>query len=249
MDKKYQELVIFRPCISNKISQHFGENKACTYPNGKIVGKKSTGCPAGSIDFYKSIGMHGHNGNDIGGFTGEEIYHAATFPGWWMSEHDYDGGLGVDIVSNEPLFFPFPIPTELINTAVPHVQNGIHGFTHYVKMRYWHLSKQVGHEKKQITCGTTIGLMGNTGASSATHLHFAPKWCLPDGRGVGQVNGYFGAFDPKPYYNNRVTAREHSDMLTKEAKPLTAQERKDIAKAIGTVQMVILALQKIIHKI
>jgi len=247
MEKIYQELEIYRPCISKKTSQYFGQNKACSYPNGKIVGKIAGKCPSGSVDFYKSIGMKGHNGNDIPCIKGEDIYHAATFDGWWRSEVDMAGGIGVDVVSNEPLFFPTPIPTELINTAVPHNQNGVQGFTHYVKMRYWHLSQPVGHNKKEVTVGTTIGLAGNTGASSGTHLHFAPKWCLPDGRSVGDSNGYYGAFDPAPYYKHEYTAAEYVEHLYKKVPQLTAQERKDLQYSI--MQSILLTLQKIIHKI
>lgn len=241
----YQELKIFRPCISNRTSQKFGENLACIDSRGKIY---STGKPC-PVSFYQSIGMKGHSGVDIPGLKGEDIYHAATFTGWFRSEVDASGGLGVDIVSNNPLFFPFPIPPELTRTAVPHEQNGKQGFLHHVKMRYWHLSMVIGHEGKQVTCGTVVGLMGNTGASSGTHLHFAPKWCDVNGGNVAPNNGYYGAFDPTPYYTHRVTAREHSDMLTKEAIPLTEVEIKNITTQLSLMQKVVLFIQKLIYKI
>ncbi len=246
---KYQRLQIFRPTISTWMTQGWGENRACQdLKTGKFFGVK-TSCPPGSTSYYKLVGMLGHNGIDIGGPTGSDIYHAATFPGWWHTEVDLRGGIGVDVISNEPLFFPGSIPEGLKATAKVHVQDEITGFLHHVKMRYWHLHTPVGHNKKQITCGTVIGLMGNTGASSGTHLHFAPKWCLADGTSVWNNNGYYGAFDPTPYYTNRVTAKEHSDLLTKEAVPLTTQEIKDLSTKLSLLQQLLVALQKLKHKI
>lgn len=244
----YQRLQIFRPCISKSLTQDWGENRACIRANGSIYGvPRGKSCPGHS--FYQSIGMQGHNGIDIGGPRGQEIYHAATFNGWWRPDADSAGGLGVDIVSNEPLFFPFPIPTELIPTATPREQNGVAGFLHYVKMRYWHLDAQIGHTGKQVTCGTVVGLMGNTGASSNTHLHFAPKWCIKDGRGVGQGNGYFGAFDPNPYYNHTVTAKEHAQFLKRDIIPLSQHERQDMLNQLGLARTLLLALQEFVHKL
>jgi len=241
----FQTLKIFRPCISKAISQHFGENKACVDHNGRVY----SGPIRCVVSYYKSIGMMGHNGIDIPGLNGEDIYHAATFPGWFRSEADSSGGLGVDVVSNNSLFFPGKIPPEIINSAVLHTQNGVQGFLHHVKMRYWHLSMVIGHEGKQVTLGTVVGLMGNTGVSSGTHLHFAPKWCDVNGGNISPRNGYNGALDPTPYYNNQVTALEYSDMITKEALPLTPVEVKSITTQLSLVKKVVLLLQKLIHKI
>lgn len=245
---KYQKLEIYRPTISRKVTQGWGENRACVWPSGKITGTP-TRCPAGSQSFYRSVGLDGHNGIDISAWVGEDVYHAATFPGWWSTEVDNMGGIGVDVVSNEPLFFAMPIPTELINTAVPHEQDGVQGFTHYVKMRYWHLKAPVGYNKKPITCGTVVGLAGNTGASSGPHLHFSPKWCLKDGRGVGQNNGYAGAFDGTPYTNYSVTAKEHDNYLEKKSVPLSVQESKDILQQLSMLQQLILTMQKLKNNI
>jgi murein DD-endopeptidase MepM/ murein hydrolase activator NlpD len=193
--------------------------------------------------------MAGHNGMDIPAILGEEVYHAATYDGWWHTEVDSAGGIGVDVVSNEPLFFPFPIPTELINTAVPYTQYGVAGFTHHVKMRYWHLYAPVGFNKKQVTCGTVVGQAGNTGASSGPHLHFAPKWCLPTGEGVASNNGYTGAFDPTPYYNHEVTAKDHALYMKQPVVPLSAVEQKDMIESLSVARGLLLALQKLVHTI
>lgn len=245
---KYETLKIFRPCISQNITQGWGENRACLDANGRVYGvPKGKTCIGPS--FYQSIGLKGHNGADIAGLRGQDIYHAATFDGWLKTERDSRGGIGADVVSYEPLFFARPIPPELINSAVPHEQDGVQGFTHYVKMRYWHLDATVGHDGKKITCGTVVGLMGNTGASSGTHLHFSPKWCLKDGRGVGQSNGYYGAFDHTPYYDHDVTALFHAESLKRPIMPLSKEEQKDVLEKLSRAQVLLLALQKLINKI
>jgi hypothetical protein len=245
---KYQTLQMFRPTISKKITQGWGENRACIDGNGRVFGvAEGKKCPGQS--FYQSVGMDGHNGIDIATFIGEEVYHSATFDGWLYHEMDSMGGIGVDVVSNEPLFFPMSIPHYLINSAVPYIQDGIYGFTHHVKVRNWHLDKGIGHEKKQVTCGTVVGLAGNTGASSGPHLHFAPKWCLPDGRGVGNNNGYYGAFDPVPYYNHDVTAADHAKFMNTAVVPLSTTEQKDLLAQLTVSQKLLLALQKLIHKV
>jgi murein DD-endopeptidase MepM/ murein hydrolase activator NlpD len=246
MSKVYQQLQIFRPMVAKKITQGWAENLACRDNNGRIYGiSRGKKCPGQS--FYESIGMRGHNGLDISATVGEDIYHSATFPGYWLTEVDQAGGIGVDVVSNEPLFFPFPIPPELYNTAVPHEQDGINGFTHHVKMRYWHLHKALGYNKKQITCGETIGLAGNTGASSGPHLHFAPKWCMSDGRGVGQSNGFAGAFDPTPYYRHDFTAKEHTELLGEKVVPLSDQEYKDAMQSLSLMQTLLITLKKLLN--
>lgn len=245
---EYQQLQLFRPCISKNITQRFGENRACVDANGKVYGVPSgRTCP--NLSVYQRMGMFGHNGVDIAGLKGSDIYHCATFPGWWKLEKDAAGGIGVDVVSNEPLFFPGPPPLEIKATARLVTQNGVSGFVHYVKMRYWHLSLPVGHDGKQVTVGTVIGLMGNTGVSSGVHLHYAPKWCDADGKGIGQGNGYFGAFDPLPYSIFRVTALEHSEMVVREATPLSDDEKQEIKRQLSLVQQVLIALQKIINKV
>jgi murein DD-endopeptidase MepM/ murein hydrolase activator NlpD len=240
----YDTLRIFRPCISKKITQKWGENRACIDPDtGKVYGV-ITHCPPGVQSVYQRYGLQGHNGYDIAGLKGEDIAHAARFDGWMRSERDRHGGVGVDVVSDRPLFFAGPIPNELKATAIKHTQDGETGFLHYVKMRYWHLSAVVGHDGKKVKPGTTIGLMGNTGVSSGTHLHFAPKWCDKNGGSVGTNNGYFGAFDPKPYYNHTVVATDMPRKL-----PLSAKEIKDIEAQLGAARMLLLALQKIMHKV
>jgi hypothetical protein len=161
------------------------------------------------------------------------------------TEYDNRGGIGVDVVSNEPLFFKGEPPREIRDTAV-RVPNG---YTHHVKMRYWHLKAPVGHDGKQVLSGDVVGLAGNTGASSGPHLHFAPKWCMADGRSVANDNGYYGAFDPGPYYNHSVTARDNARYLNRPLSPLSPQESKDLMAQLNSVQKMLVALQKLKHNI
>lgn len=238
------ELKIYRPCISRNLTQGWGENRACLGRDGRIFGvPKGKSCPGQS--FYQSIGLRGHNGIDIAGLTGADIYHSATFDGWMKTETDRMGGIGVDVVSHSPLFFAGPIPPELQNTAetVPG------GFQHYVKMRYWHLHAPVGHDRKRVRCGDIIGLMGNTGASSNTHAHFAPKWCDRNGNGVGKANGYFGAFDPTPYYIHSRTGKEQGPYVTGVQSKLSPQEYETALSQLSTLQQLLVGLQRAFHSL
>lgn len=239
---KSNELRIYRPCISKYVSQGWGENSACLDKETGEIFSTAYVCPEGSISYYKYVGMRGHNGIDIPGWRGEEIYHSATFDGWMRAEKDIAGGLGVDVVSEEPLFFLGEPPKGLKE----HVLQSEDGFYSYIKMRYWHLQSVVGHDGKKVSCGDTIGLMGNTGASSGTHLHFAPKWCDEEGNGLLKNNGYYGAFDPTLFYFPEFTAREHQTFLGKERK-LKPHELKEIKEQINLIQRAILLIQKLIH--
>lgn len=245
----YPTLKLYRPTISKNLTQGWGENLACiNNSTGRIFGV-SKACPAGSMSYYIYIGMNGHNGIDIGGLIGADILHCATFSGWMRTEVDPSGGIGVDVVSNEPLFFKGPVPKELRNTAVVYVQKDVVGFLHHVKMRYWHLHSTVGFDKKAINPGMVVGLLGNTGASSAPHLHFAPKWCNKDGYSIAEENGFNGAFDPTPYYQHNVFIGDHVKYLNQKPLPLSPQETQDILAKLSTVQLSLVTLQKLIHKL
>jgi len=181
---------LYRPILSNRITQKFGENKACikTNINGgisfptKIVGVYDSICPIGTKPFYKMLGMEGHNGIDIKSWIGEPVYHCADFEGVMKTEIDSSGGIGVDVISNEPL--------------------DIYGKKSHIKIRYWHNKIIIGWDGKKVKPGDLIALAGNTGASSSPHLHWAPKWCDEKGNGARKNNGFLGAFDPAPFYQN-----------------------------------------------
>lgn len=223
------KLQIYRPLISKTISQAFGDNKACIYPNGRIVGKKGNICPSGSVDFYKDIGMNGHNGIDMSAWHGEPVYHGATFDGWMKVEKDASGGIGVDVVSNDMI--------------------SIDGYTGYIKCRYWHLKAPVGYDKKQVKLGEQIGLADNTGSSSGDHLHFGIKKCDKDGNTLEPANGWNGCFDPTPYLNFDTDAKSAAEYLFNSAPPLSPQEQKEINSQLTIVRRLLLTLLEIKRKI
>jgi murein DD-endopeptidase MepM/ murein hydrolase activator NlpD len=73
---------MYRPLVSNHLTQRFGANK---HP------------------YYKQVGMKGHSGLDFRAIHGEEIFHAATFDGVMKVEKDRHGGIGVDVISKHPV--------------------------------------------------------------------------------------------------------------------------------------------------
>lgn len=186
-------LQLYRPVKTNKLNQAWGENSTCVKVDnqGKIVrpsvviAKPSLTCPVGYADMYKLSGLLGHNGQDWKAYHGEPVYHAGNFLGWLKTEHDLSGGLGVDVISNEPLLL-CPVCNIL----------------HNVKLRVWHGLKPIGHDGKQISMGDLIMLADNSGDSSGDHVHYAPKWCDTKGMSLHTDNGYFGCFDPTPYFTN-----------------------------------------------
>lgn len=154
----------------------------------RIINKIGATCPVGYKDFYKMIGMRGHNGQDNATWHLEPVYHCGLFNGWMQTGHDQDGGLNVMVVSNEPL--------------VECAENCPKGTMHYIMLIYAHGGKAVGFEKKSIKPGDNIMLADNTGDSSGDHCHWAPKWCNEKGVGLHLDNGYNGAFAPDPFYKN-----------------------------------------------
>ena len=170
------------------------------------------------------MGMDGHNGTDYSAWHGEQIFHAGTYDGWMKIEKDAAGGIGVDVVSKKPL--------ELKD-----------GSKSYVKARYWHLKTPVGHDGKEVKFGDTIGLADNTGSSSGDHLHFGVKKCDKDGNAT-ENNGWYGAFDPRPYMNNSHDAEETAQKLNIPPPPLTQQEQKEIYSQLSLARQALLLLKK-----
>jgi hypothetical protein len=179
---------IYRATKSNYKTQEFGANKACIKMNGIWPVRpfqfkralSSNYCPWGYKSLYKVQGLNGHNGEDWAIWRGEPIHHDATFKGWMKTEVDSAGGIGVDVVSNEPI----------LKCTEPGCDK-----THYIKRRYWHNQKIEGHDGKPVNPGDFIARGDNTGASSGDHLHRASKWCNKEGIAIHTDNGYRGAFD------------------------------------------------------
>ena len=205
-------LKLYRPVKSNFIFQGFGENLACanTGSDGKPVvpyqvlpGSYPDTCPVGSIKLYPYLGLRGHNGVDMSAWSGEPCYHSGEFDGWLKSEVDSQGGIGVDIVSNEPIQFCSQCNKN-----------------HHIKLRGWHLKQVIGWDGKQVKMGDLIGSCDSTGISGGNHLHWAPKWCDENGTAIHEDNGYTGAFSPVPYFENTFVL----DVLAVKAQAMTAIE-------------------------
>ncbi len=189
-------LKLLRPVETDHLTQRFGDNQACarTVPGGaprrpyQIIDKVNGVCPQGSRDFYKLIGLKGHNGQDNATWHLEPVYHCALFSGWMQTAHDQDGGLNVMVVSSDA-FMP-------CNQGCPA------GTMHHVMMIYAHGGKAIGYEKLAVVPGQNIMLADNTGDSSGDHCHWAPKWCDEKGVQLHTNNGYSGAFAPDPFFTN-----------------------------------------------
>ena len=202
-------LVIYRPVKSNRKGQSFGENRAmCKLDaEGKAIrpfivkGIPNTGIiPEGWISFYKELGMLGHSGEDWTTWHGEPLYFPVDCEqagGWHSVEaSDLDGGLGVDVVSNDPIL--------------------IDGVTSHIKIRFWHLKS--AWKDTDVKFGELIGFCNDTGASGGDHLHWGLKLCDEHGRATYSNNGYYGAIDFSEWYSNYFVL----DVIDLQTQALTA---------------------------
>lgn len=140
--------------------------------------------------YYAEQGMKGHNGIDMFAMDGTPVYAAhdgrVTFTGY-----DGAGGLGVVIRTEEK----FDYGKKEV----------------YFKTIYWHLKKDsikvTGSQK--VKAGDLIAQADNTGLSTGSHLHFALKPIYKKEKdwqweNLEQDNGYKGAIDPLPYFEESL---------------------------------------------
>jgi hypothetical protein len=95
----------------------------------------------------------------------------------------------------------------------------------------------------KVEMGDLIAYAGSTGKSSATHVHFALKWCDKNGNGLHTNNGTYGAFDPTPYYENTFVL----DHFRNEVKKLESQV-KSMWTIFTLLNQVITSLRILIFK-
>jgi len=177
---------IWYPCKNYWVYQKFGENNVCYNPETKkVIGKVNSVCPVGSVSLYQYVGMKAHNGEDLMARDGQKVY--CSQDGIVVEiQTEPERGLGIGIITDKKYDL------------------GEYG-EHYVKCRYWHLKGFNCKLGDVVKVGQVIGYADNTGYSSGTHLHFECKAVEynPDGSyyNVFQDNGFFGAFDPQPYWN------------------------------------------------
>ena len=125
------------------------------------------------LDFYKKMGMLGHNGIDFS--ANENTFVSATHDGkiTWAGK-DGDGGISVQILSTN-------------------IGEGFYTL-------YYHLKEVKVDVGDEVKAGDIIGIPNNTGKyTTGNHLHFGLKKTF-NGATVNKDNGYGGAIDPTPYF-------------------------------------------------
>ena len=179
--KKFE---IFFPVKPYFVNQGFGADNICV-KDKQVVSKVNGVCPEGFVSLYKSVGLNGHNGEDLQAYDGQEVYCAQD----GIVEEiqtELERGLGIGIVSNDLW--------DLGDLGI-----------HQIKMRYWHLKGFNCKLGDEVRVGQIIGHADNTGYSSGSHLHFEIKPVAKHYNGnyynIYQNNGMFGAIAPKLYWN------------------------------------------------
>lgn len=176
---------LFYPLKTYWRNQSFGESTQCLDSTNKVVPKIGGVCPVGTKDLYLSMGLKGHNGEDLMATDGQKVYCAQD--GVVVEiQTESERGLGIGIITDKKYDL------------------GGYG-EQFVKCRYWHLKGFNCKLGDKVSVGQVIGYADNTGYSSGTHLHFEIKLVEynPDGSyyNVFQDNGFFGSIDPQPYWN------------------------------------------------
>ncbi len=153
---------LFRSIKENYVSQGFGvENTAPSM-----------------LEFYKSLGLRGHNGIDFKCENGSPLYfNCYDYEGRVIElSHDTKAGLGIVIGIQTP--------------------EGCY------KTIYWHL-KDIGVKIGQVvSTGQKLGHCDNTGYSTGSHLHFGLKLCDKNFNTINRGNGYNGCISPDKYLTN-----------------------------------------------
>jgi murein DD-endopeptidase MepM/ murein hydrolase activator NlpD len=119
---------------------------------------------------------------------------------WGLKGHD-----GIDLRTR---FIDSPLGrryvTASLDGVVEIVRADATGYGTHIRLRhsdgsmtiYGHLTKSYVSKGQKVTTRQRIGLSGNTGTSTAPHLHFEYR---PAGWENNRGNGYAGAIDPLPF--------------------------------------------------
>lgn len=125
------------------------------------------------FDFYKKLGLEGHNGIDFMARNGLKC-HASHSGRVLFAGSDGDGGIQVILWNQENKY----------------------------KTIYYHLACVQCAANEEIKAGQIIGWCDNTGKyTTGDHLHFGLKKTNGNGNTINYNNGYGGAIDPTAYFN------------------------------------------------
>lgn len=145
--------------------------------------------------YYRDHGINilGHNGLDLETTHGQPVYAA----------HDGDA----TYIANDPDAGNHVV---VINT-----QMGI-------RTIYMHLCDPIAEPQfkspidnfriNPVKAGDVIGYSNSTGFSTGTHLHFGLKLVNERGEQLNTNNGYGGAINPLPYFDNQTPYLFHTDL-------------------------------------
>ncbi len=162
------------------------------------------------LPLYEGLGLKGHNGWDFSLDNGDPIYWDCDTEGVVLETHiDDKGGLGVVI-----------------------------GSENKYKHIFWHLQEIVCHPAELLETGALIGYGDNTGMSTGPHLHRGLKETDKDYNTINRKNGYRGAIDITPFFNN-IYVIDKMERLRTTLKILKA-------KKVNLLWAIVLALKKIV---
>lgn len=190
--------------------------------------------------FYSSIGWRGHNGIDYGCHEGDPIEAVCDgvieYIGPGNNHWLLTGGGNTVLLRNDELG---------------------------IRFEYLHLSRYNVAEGQRVSRGQVIAYSGNTGISTAPHLHLG---AIPV-HNVNVTNGYRGRIDPTPYLygsmnpdyaggaaiapQGTITPSEDDEMTPEQARQLArlveigeANEKEDIRSRIKHIDERTLAMQE-----
>lgn len=136
----------------------------------------------------------------------DKIHVTQRFGGW--PEHYKRYGLkGHNGIDYRVRFADSPMGRRYVSAAeggtVEVVRADVKGYGTHIRLRhsdgaltiYAHLTRSYVSKGDVVRRGQIIGLSGNTGDSTASHLHFEFRPA-----GVRSTNGFAGAVDPEPYF-------------------------------------------------